>query len=196
MRYGIPFVITLLLLLPEAFASDCEGVTITVTTSGAGGSTSDPADPQPNDPVNLKNDTDILGVDGNELYAGHDQLLPGIKARNRVAVKTVGGDAGNWKTRDDADTIDIKYLVSIDDGEWVQWTTGYITIGKLDEGDTITETKEYVIPDGIATIAFRTEIDFRNEVEEYDEGDNRSRVERYEVTTLRPDLARHRRLLL
>ncbi len=188
MRYGILFVTALFLLLPEAFASDCEGVTITVTTSGAGGSTSDPTDPQPLDPVNLKNDTDILGVDGNELYAGHDQFLPGMKARNRVAVKAVGGDAGNWKTRDNADTIDIKYLVSIDDGEWVQWQTGYITIAKLDEGETITETKDYIIPDGISSIAFRTEIDFRNEVEEYDEGDNKSRVERYEVTSLRPDL--------
>ena len=33
--------------------------------------------PTPTDPVNLKNDTDILGADGNELYAGRDVFLHG-----------------------------------------------------------------------------------------------------------------------
>ena len=112
-----------------------------------------------------------------------------MKAKVRVAVEARGGDAGNWKTRDDADTIDIAYYVSYDDGPWTQWTTGYMTIGKLDEDETITETKSMTIPEGIASIAFRIYVDYRDEVQEYDEGDNESRVERFEVSNLKPDYA-------
>ena len=147
-----------------------------------------PQDPQPNDPVNLTQDTDILGADGNELYAGRDGFLHGMKAKVRVAVKAKGGNAGNWKTKRSSSVILIKYLVSANDGPWNVWNVGVITIAKLDEGQTITETKEYTIPSGISSIAFRTEIDYRDEVEEYDEGDNMSRVERFEVSNLRPNL--------
>ncbi|NCC62223.1 MAG: hypothetical protein EOM12_15085, partial [Verrucomicrobiae bacterium] len=146
-----------------------------------------PENPQPNDPVNLTQDTDIFGADGNELYAGHNYFIPGMKASVRVTGKAKGGDAGNWKNRDDADTIDIAYYVSYDDGPWTQWTTGYMTIGKLDEDVEITETKSLTIPQGISSIAFRIDLDYRNEVDEYDEGDNESRVERFEVSSLLPN---------
>ncbi|NCU41774.1 MAG: M23 family metallopeptidase, partial [Candidatus Moranbacteria bacterium] len=77
-----------------------------------------PENPQPNDPVNLTQDTDILGADGNELYAGRDVFLDGMKAKIRVAVKAKGGDAGNWKTKGSSRIIHIKYLVSTNDGPW------------------------------------------------------------------------------
>ncbi|QQS61172.1 MAG: hypothetical protein IPN70_04790 [Candidatus Moraniibacteriota bacterium] len=177
----------------SVYASDCgEFATISVPSSGGGYVSGGdgyipPQNPTPTDPVNLTQDTDILGADGNELYAGRDSILSGMKVKVRVAVQAEGGDAGNWKTRNDADTIDIAYSVSSNDGPWTQFDTGYITISKLDEGQTITETKEYTIPNGISSIAFRTETDYRDEVEEYDEGDNTSRVERFEISNLKPD---------
>ncbi|NCC62963.1 MAG: CHAP domain-containing protein, partial [Verrucomicrobiae bacterium] len=76
------------------------------------------SNPQPNDPVNLTQDTDILGADGNELYAGRDVFLDGMKAKVRVAVTAKGGDAGNWKTKGSSRIIHIKYLVSTNDGPW------------------------------------------------------------------------------
>ena len=176
----------LYILTDELVECDLTGLCSNECTGDGGGGGN--INPIPTDPVNLTQDTDILGADGNELYAGRDSILPGMKVKVRVAVQAEGGDAGNWKTRNDADTIDIAYSVSSNDGPWTQFDTGYITISKLDEGQTITETKEYTIPHGISSVAFRTEIDYRDEVEEYDEGDNTSRVERFEVSNLRPDL--------
>jgi hypothetical protein len=94
--------------------------------------------------TNLNFDTDVLDPDGNELYAGRDTLGP-MTVKIRVQAIAENDDAGNWKTRDDADTIEIDYFVRYDGGDWIKINRGYLTIGKLDEGVMIQETYIYMV---------------------------------------------------
>lgn len=129
--------------------------------------------------TNLTFDFDILDLDGNELYAGRDTIGP-MTVKLRVQAIAEHDNAGNWKTRDNADTIEIDYFVRFDGGEWIKINRGYMTIGKLDKGVMIQETYTYTIPNQTTTsVEFKTKGDAEDEIDESDEGDNTSRIESF-----------------
>ena len=180
-----------LLGISTAHASSCgvvDGMSVPVRNevygdrnAGTGNAGSTPTPPTPVR-VNLTQDTDILGPDGQErkaergtpLYAGEH-----LTVRTRICAH--GGDAADARVKN-GKKIDTVFEVKLPGQGWQQFATEETRDSNLRKDQCHTEQTGYVVPDFVGSqISFRTRIDARDEIRETDERDNVSREEGFSV---------------
>jgi hypothetical protein len=160
---------------PSQWSAIAPGGLSSGSLSGAGGDSSSP--------INLEIDFDIMHIQGYELYAGKDTLMQGSSVDLRVQTKAIGGNTVDW-IQAGRDTIETDYWYRISNtGSWTYLGRKYTKAVNLPKGSTHTETLRFTIPNIAGqTISFKAKIDAEQEVWEWNELDNTSRVETFQIS--------------
>jgi len=134
---------------------------------------------------NLKLDFDIMDSSLNvEWQAGQHLLRSGQVVKLRAVSESEGGDVRQFM-RQGRDRVEVDFHVRIDAGEWTRVSREYIKVDNLRDSKKA-ESVQFTIPLGVKSIAFKVKIDAEDEVFEFNEGDNWSRVETFDVTESPP----------
>ncbi len=128
--------------------------------------------------VNLTQDTDILGPEGTERRAEHDDSLRvGETITIRTEICAHGGNTRDARVKN-GKKIDTVFEVRLPGQGWQQFAKEETKDSNLKKGHCHTEKARYTVPNVVGSqIAFRATIDARDEIRESNEGDNQGRDE-------------------